>query len=146
MRVADASGLRRLVTVYGGIVHDKASTSVVNGLSGATPRITGRLERARRRRDTLQGTTFVAAVEQPGGADEPNQLPNWLDAGTEFDIVPVRAQYLRFRGRGGQVIFAKRVRWRPRPASIGFWSRTVNATTWAQSLQQAQASTTVGPS
>jgi len=144
--VADASGLRRLVTVYGGIVHDKASTSVVNDLSKATPRYTGRLERARRRRDSLQGTVFVAAIEQPGGADEPDQLPNWLDTNTSFEIVPVRAQFLRFRGRGGQIIYAKRVRWKPRPTSVGFWSRTVNATAWSQSLQRAQASTTVGPS
>jgi len=144
--VADASGLRRLVTVYGGIVFDKGATSVVNQLSASTPRITGRLERARRRTDTLRGTVYSAEVLQPGGADEPDQLPNWLDDGTSFDIVPVRAKYLRFRGRGGQIIYAKRVRWKPRPASVGFWRRVMTQQTWEQSVERAQASTTVGPS
>lgn len=144
--MADASGLRRIVTEYGRTVHDKASTSVVNALSGATPRVTGRLERARRRRDTLRGTTFVAEVEQPAGVGEPEALPNWLDEGATFPIRAVNVRALRFKGLGGQVVYRVRVQWRPKPSSVGFWSRTVNQAEWEQACQQAAERTTVGPS
>lgn len=144
--MADASGLRRLVTEYGRTVHDKASESIANQVSANTPRITGRLERARRRRDTLRGTTFVATLEQPGGAGEPDALPNWLDEGRSFEIRPVRAKVLRFRGLGGQVVYRVRVQWRPRPGSVGFWSRAVNPDGWRDALGRAQDTTSVGPS
>ena len=144
--MADASGLRRLVTEYGGIVQDKAATSMVNRLSGATPRITGRLERARRRSDTFSGGVFSSLVEQPPGAEEPDALPNWLDEGTQFVIRAKRGGVLRFRGRGGAIVFARQVLWRPRPTSVGFWSKNMTQQNWSDDLDRAAASTTVGPS
>jgi hypothetical protein len=143
--VADASGLRRLVEVYGGVIHDKGAASVVARVSAATPKVTGRLEQARRRTDTMSGTVFSAEVEQPGGQGEPDQLPNWLDGNVEFEIVPVRARFLVFpkiAGLGSAsfprgFVFAKRVVWRPRPGSVGFWSKNVNAAEWLQALERA---------
>jgi hypothetical protein len=142
------------VTVYGGIVHDKASASVVRRVAEATPKVTGRLERARKRTDSLQGTTYSARVDQPGGQGEPDALPNWLDENVSFIIRPRSARFLVFpkvAGLGSAsfprgFVFAKKVRWRPKPSSVGFWSKNVNASAWEQSLERAQQSTTVGPS
>lgn len=144
--MADASGLRRLVEQYGRTVHDKAAESMANQLSAATPKQTGALERAQRRSDTFDGSTFSALLEQPAGVGEPDGLPEWLDEGREFIIEAVRARALRFRGAGGRVVFAKRVHWRPRPGSVGFWSKTVTADGWRRALERAQGTTSVGPS
>lgn len=144
--MADAAGLRRLVTEYGRTVHDKAAESLVNQLSAATPRYTGALERARRRTDSFDGTVYSALIEQPAGDDEPSALPDWLDEGTEFLIEAVNAKALRFRGTGGQVVFRRSVWWKPKPGSVGFWSRTVTADAWRDAIDRASSTTSVGPS
>lgn len=143
--MADASGLRRLVAEYGRTVHDKAAESVVNQLSAATPKVTGALERARRRTDTFDGAVYTALIEQPAGDDEPSALPDWLDEGLEF-LIEAHGRALRFRGAGGQIVFRRSVMWRPRPSSVGFWSRTVTADAWRDALDRASSTTSVGPS
>lgn len=125
--------LRRWAT----LVEQDAATRIVNSVSKATPRETGRLERARRRRDVTVGTKIVTQLVQEAGAGEPAELPEWLDRNVQFPIEARPGGVLRFRVRGGRVLFRKRVQWRPRPESVGFWSRNVNARTWSEALDDA---------
>jgi len=143
--VADTSSTKRALTTWSRIVERKAADSIVNQLSASTPKITGKLERARTRRDTETATTFTSTIEQPGGADEPDLLPNWLDTNTRFQIVPRRATVLRFRGRGGQIVFAPKVDWRPRPGSVRFWSRVMTQAKWQDALERVAPNTKFVP-
>lgn len=135
--MADASGLRTLVRREAARRHDLAARRMVNELSEATPVQTGRLERARRRRDSRRSDVFVATITQPAGAGEPAELPEWLDEGVEFTITARPGGKLRFRPRGSGVIFRQSVRWRPRPESVGFWSNVITLRNWRKKLRGA---------
>ncbi len=138
--MADANDLRRKWRTRGADLHDLGARELVNALSKATPIETGKLEQARKRKDSGTGTLFVAEVEQPAGAGEPDRLPQWLDENTSFVIKPRRrGGVLRFRMRGVGVVFARSVRWRPRPESVGFWSKTMTDGGWRRSLQSARS-------
>jgi len=141
--VANAAETRAKVLRWAEIVEDKAARSMVNELSRNTPKITGRLERARRRRDTVRGDVFVSTVTQPGGPGEPDNLPNWLDEGLQFVIKPKRpGGLLRFKV-GARVVYARSVLWNRTRRSRRFWSDVMTESTWASKLRDAARSTTV---
>jgi len=147
--MADTRRLQRSVETWAATVQEKAATSMVNRVSEATPKVTGKLERSRRRSDSSTATTFTSTIRQPGGDGEPDLLPNWIDEGTQFEIVPRQARFLVFpkvAGLGSAsfprgFVFAKRVVWRPKAPGVGFWSKTMNASTWQRSLQDAARTT-----
>lgn len=135
--MADTTDTKRRILAWAGVVHDLAARQLVNELSKNTPKTTGRLERARRRRDTQQGARFIATVTQPAGAGEPDGLPRWLDEGRQFTIRPRRpGGVLRFKV-GARVVYARQVLWNRSQRSRGFWSDVVDEEGWDRSLRQA---------
>jgi len=149
--VADTRDLQRRVTTWAATVQDKAASSMVRRVSAGTPKVTGKLEQARRRTDSRTATRYSSLIQQPGGTGEPDLLPNWIDENTQFEIRPRRARFLVFpkvAGLGSAsfprgFVFAKRVVWKPKPRGVGFWSKVMNQTEWQRSLDEAAASTTL---
>ena len=118
-----------------------AADTVAQSVSDATPVDSGALRRSLGRSEVRGGTRIVTRLKQDAAPNTPTQLPEWLDQNVQFPIVARPGGVLRFRVRGGEVVFAKRVRWRPRPESVGFWSRNVNARAWAKALNDAAGRT-----
>ena len=137
--MADTSELKRRVNQWAAQTQRAAADTSVNRLSRATPKVSGRLERARRRRDMSAGTAHSSVVVQPAGPGEPTDLPENLDKGRTYRIpssgnarrpIPLRI--------GGMLIFRWNVpKWNRNRRSKGFFSKSLTASNWLADLKNA---------
>ncbi len=111
-----------------------AGTIIGQRLDNAVPRDTGATARSQQFRPSVGARSVVISVEYP------TLLANILNEGPRAHVIRVRRkQALRFV-KGGRVIFARQVNWRPGPGvarNKQWFTKTVTQAAWLAALRQA---------
>ncbi len=112
----------------------RAGLIIGQRLDNAVPRDTGATARSQRIRPSVGARSVTISVEYP------TPLANILNDGPRAHVIRARrASVLRFV-KGGRVVFARQVNWRPGAGvakNKGWFTKTVTQAAWLAALRQA---------